>query len=192
MFSCKNVTSLATAVGICLAASAGFAQDEAESPNRAERYYVAAGKTYNIHANDHARMLGKFAAASSKPVPGEVIQEHARAIEDNVAHARQSFAKLSTVAKSNPTVAKQLAEIEKQLTQVTSSVNRLKSVSKDDSAETNMVISEAAAISKSLKATHLASKEIDRALSQSIAQSDNFENLESPSYYFTGEGHFID
>ncbi len=192
MHRCKKVTPLAAVLGICLAASAGFAQDDAESPNRAERYYVAAGKTYNIHANDHARMLGKYAAAAGKPVPGDVIREHTAEIEDNVAHARKSFAKLSTVAKSNPAIAKQLAEIEKQLTNVTTSVNHLKSASKDDTAEASMVMSEAAAISKSLKATHLASKEIDQALSQSISKSDQFENIEKPSYYFTGEGHFID
>jgi hypothetical protein len=175
-------------------AIAGDAQaaSDKKANHRAEKYYVAAGKTYNMHAHDHARMLGKYAAAHDAPVPSEVVREHVQAIDANVARARQSYTKLNTAAKTNPAVAEQLAEIEKQLKSVTAQVNKLKSASNSDKAETKAILAETDAISKSLKATHDASKEIDQALTQAIENNEQFDNRQSDSYYFTGEGHFLD
>jgi len=168
------------------------AADAKTAAHRAERYFVAAGKTYNMHAHDHARMLGKYAAATGAPVPSGVVREHVQAIDANVARARQAYAKLIAAAKTNPAVAEQLAEIEKQLKSVTSEVNKLKTASNADTADAKLILTETDAISKNLKATHDASKEIDQALTQAIDNSDQFDDRQSDSYYFTGEGHFLD
>lgn len=191
----RHATAFAVIVSFSLGVSSGMAQDSPQPPHRAERYHVAAAKTYNMHAHDHARLLGKYAAASGQPVSGKVVGEHAQAIAAHVARAQASYAKLAGAAQSNPAVAKQLAAIEKQLSSVTSEVQKLKSASTDNSAEAKLVLSETAAIAKNLKATHDASKEIEQALNESLeshAEADNFDNPNSPSYYFTGEGHFID
>lgn len=181
---------LTGAVG--LTAAAAIADDAADATKRAELYHIAAGKTYNMHAHDHARMLGKYAAATGQAVPREVIQEHTAAIRSNVKQAQAAYAKLAVAAKSNPNIAKQLAEISKRLAQVTAQVNQLDS---QKSAESKLVVTATDAMSEDLKATHQASKEIDQALAAAAArteQSDEFENRQDPSYYFTGEGHFID
>ena len=185
----RLMTWAALTLAMTLSAWANTASDAGK---RAEHYYVSAGKTYNIHAHDHARMLGKYAKASDKPVSAEVIKEHTAAIRSNVAQAQKSFAKLKTAAQSNPDVAKQLAEIQKRLAQVTQQVASLET---DKDVDAKLVVSATDAISADLKATHQTSKEVDQALNNVIENeetTDNFENRDSSSYYFTGEGHFTD
>ncbi len=164
---------------------------------RGSQYYVAAGKTYNIHAHDHVRMLGKYAVASDKPVPKGVIKEHVAAIRSNIKNALAAYTKLGDSAKDNPTVQKQLAEIQKHLASVSQQVSHLDDQATDEGVESKLVLSEATAMAKDLKATHDASKEIDTALAQAAEnspqeQTARFDNLDSSNYYFTGEGHFID
>jgi len=163
-----------------------------DAAKRAEQYQVAAGKTYNMHANDHARMLGKYAKATGQPVPQEVIAEHTKAIRANVAQAAQAYKKLASSAGDNPQVAAQLAEIQKRLAQVSQKVSELES---DKDAEAKMVEEATTDISADLKATHDASKAIDAALTaqlQTTDSDDEFRDRQSSDYYFTGEGHFID
>jgi DNA repair exonuclease SbcCD ATPase subunit len=166
--------------------------DKVDPTRRAEQYYVAAGKTYNMHAHDHARMLRKYAEASNSPVPREVIREHATAIAANVDRARQSFAKLATAAKQLPNVEKQLAEIEKRLSQVSGKIAKLNTASTDEAVDSEMLAKETSEIVNDLKATHMAGKEIDSALAQQAQSRGQFYDPNSPSYYFTGEGHFLD
>lgn len=163
-----------------------------DAAKRAEQYQVAAGKTYNMHANDHARMLGKYAKATGKPVPKEVVREHTKAIKSNVAQAAQAYKKLAASAGDNPQVAAQLAEIQKRLAEVSKKVAELES---DKDAEAKVIEDATTDISADLKATHDASKAIDAALTaqlQSQDQSDEFTDRQSSDYYFTGEGHFLD
>jgi cytochrome c556 len=177
---------------LLLLASPAWALEATEASKRADHYYVSAGKTYNMHANDHARMLGKYAKASDKPVPAEVIKEHTAAIRANVVRAQKQFANLTTSAQANPDVAKQLAEIQKRLAQVTQKLDSLET-SKD--ADAKLVVSATDAITADLKATHDTSKAVDQALNNVVENEDSeaeFDNRDSSSYYFTGEGHFID
>ncbi len=163
-----------------------------DAAKRAEQYQVAAGKTYNMHANDHARILGKYARATGKPVPQDVVREHTKAIRSNVAQAAQAYKKLAAAAGDSPKVAAQLAEIEKRLAQVSKKVDELET---DKDAEAKVIEDATSDISADLKATHDASKVIDAALTaqlQSQDQSDEFSDRQSSDYYFTGEGHFID
>ena len=177
---------------LCLTGVPAMADEAADAAKRAELYQVAAGKTYNTHAHDHARMLGKYAAATAQPVPREVIQEHTAAIRANVKRAQTAYAKLGVSAKSNPNFARQLAEITKRLAQVSAQVNQLET---QNSADSKLVVTATDSISQDLKATHPASKEIDQALTAAAAtteKSGSFDNPQDSSYYFTGEGHFID
>lgn len=163
-----------------------------DAAKRAEQYQVAAGKTYNMHANDHARILGKYAKATGKPVPSSVIQEHTKAIRSNVAQAQQAYKKLASAASNNPQLTAQLAEIQKRLDSVTKKVAELET---DKDAEANVIVQATTDISADLKATHDASKAIDAALTaqlQTQDQADEFTDRQSDDYYFTGEGHFLD
>jgi hypothetical protein len=163
-----------------------------DAAKRAEQYQVAAGKTYNMHANDHARILGKYAKATGKPVPQAVIEEHTKAIRSNVNQAQQAYKKLATAAGDNPQLAAQLAEIQKRLAAVSKKVDELET---DKDAEAKVIEDATTDISADLKATHDASKAIDAAITaqlQSQDQSDEFTDRQSDDYYFTGEGHFLD
>lgn len=163
-----------------------------DAAKRAEQYQVAAGKTYNMHANDHARILGKYAKATGKPVPQEVVREHTKAIRSNVAQAAQAYKKLAASAGDSPQVAAQLAEIQKRLAEVTKKVDELET---EKDAEAKAIEEATTDISADLRATHDASKAIDAALTAQLQgqdQADEFADRQSSDYYFTGEGHFID
>jgi hypothetical protein len=171
------------------AASALTASDASK---RADHYFVSAGKTYNMHAHDHVRILSKYAKASNEAVPADVLKEHTAAIRANVEQAQKSYAKLAASASSSPDVAKQLAEIQKHLDAVTKQVATLES---EKAVDAKLVVSATDAITADLKATHDTSKEVDQALNNVVENEDSqaqFDNPESSSYYFTGEGHFID
>jgi hypothetical protein len=186
------VVALTVGVALVTDGSAAFAQAKTDPTRRADQYYVAAAKTYNMHAHDHARMLGKYAAAADHPVPAEVVKEHTAAIGANVERARRSFAKLAHTAKPNPDLATQLAEIQKRLAAVTKQLSQLNASSAMEAVDQKLVLSQTAGISRGLQATHLASKKIDAALVQAADANAQFDDSQSDSYYFTGEGHFID
>jgi hypothetical protein len=189
--------TIVTVLAVCLAfaTSAALAADTPSTTRRGDQYHLAAAKTKNIHAHDHARLLGKYAAASDEPVPAAIVKEHAAAIRANAQQARKSYQALSAGAAKDPAVARQLEEINKRLNKVDELVERLESQSKRDSAASRAVIAETKAISQELKATHDASKEIDQAFADAAQEeraASQFDNRQSPDYYFTGEGHFID
>jgi hypothetical protein len=179
-------------VALAWSASSALAQSKAETARRADQYYVAAGQTYNMHAHDHVRLLGKYAAAAAHPVPSDVVKEHTAAIRGNVERAGQSFARLDESAGKSPGMAAQLAEIKKRLAAVTTQLTRLNASSANERVDSRLVLSQTAAIAQDLKAAHLASKKIDSALAQSLEADEQFDNPQSNSYYFTGEGHFLD
>ena len=163
-----------------------------DAAKRAEQYQVAAGKTYNMHANDHARILGKYAKATGKPVPQAVVREHTKAIRANVAQAALAYKNLASSAGGSPQVSAQLAEIQKRLAEVTKKVDSLEA---ENDAEAKVIVDATTDISADLKATHDASKVIDAAISEQLQgqdQSDEFADRQASDYYFTGEGHFLD
>ncbi len=179
----------ALGLALCFLPEVAPADDAAK---RAELYHVAAAKTYNMHANDHARILGKYAKATDRPVPQQVVREHTQAIRTNVAQAQQAYKKLASATGNSPQVTNQLAEIQKRLAEVSKKVAQLES---DKDAEAKMIIQATNDISADLKTTHDISKTIDAALNaqlQSEDQSEEFTDRQSPDYYFTGEGHFLD
>ena len=189
------VAAMTAAVATVSGGSTALGQARPDPTRRAEQYYVAAGKTYNMHAHDHARMLGKYAAAVDHPLPPAVVKEHAAAISGNVERARQAYNKLAQTARNNPTLAAQLTQIQSRLAAVTKQLAQLHASSAKEAVDARLVLSQTAAIARDLKATHLASKQIDAALVRAATDAkDNhqFDDPQSSSYYFTGEGHFID
>lgn len=187
----RTLLLVAPATLICFAAATPQAA-ETDPTLRTEQYYVAAGKTYNMHANDHARMLAKYAAASKKPVPSDVVREHVKAIEENLQHARDSFAKLSPMGQNDEKVGQQLSEIEKRLGMLTGQIDSLKKVAADEAVDSTMIAKETNQMMAHMKATHQAGKEIDSALAAQMESREKFYDPNASSYYFTGEGHFID
>ncbi len=173
-------------------ALAAPAPDSPPQGHRGDQYHIATAKTHNIHAHDHARLLGKYAEGSEEPVPADVIQHHTQAIRKDTEKARQAFSRLSDSAKNNPAVAQQLAKIQQQLDKVTEMVNHLEGRSETTAIASTVVTEQMQALAEQMKATHVASKEIEQVFIQSLQQRDEFQDLQTSDYYFTGEGHFID
>jgi hypothetical protein len=188
----RIIISAVIAFAVAWTASTLLAADAAATARRGDHYYVATAKTQNIHANDHVRLLGKYAAASVEPVPAAVVKHHLDAIRANTQLAGKAYGKLSTPAKQNLAVSKQLAEINARLAKVNELVDQLEKQSKDEAIESKAVIAKTNALSQELRATHLANKAIDQAFVQDEQQAEQFTNPDSSDYYFTGEGHFID
>jgi hypothetical protein len=148
---------------------------------RGEEYQLALAKTYNMQAHDHARMLDRYAALGER-VPADVVKEHAAAIRFNANAAKRSFAKLGETA-SNPALASQLAQMRQRLDNVTELADRLEAqTAQEGSGESQLVGTQSAEISRQLRANHVDAQEAD----------GNFYGSDSESYYFTGEGHFVD
>ncbi len=170
-----------------------LATDDGKVPTkRGDQYHIANAKTRNMHAYDHARLLGKYAGASDEPVPSDVVKHQLAGIRDNTEMARELFGQLSDDAKQNPAVRKQLLRIQGQLDKVTRLIAELEEQSTTDTLVTKAVTTKVQAIAQELKATHAASKQIDRALNTAIEGNDQFYDEHANDYYFTGEGHFID
>jgi hypothetical protein len=149
---------------------------------RGDQYHLALGKTYNMQAHDHARMLGKYAALGER-VPADVVKEHAAAIRFNATAAKKSFAKLAEFANNKPALAGQLAQMQQRLDKVTELADRLETqVEQEGTGEAQLIASQSAEISRQLRANHVDANEAD----------GNFYNSDSDSYYFTGNGHFVD
>jgi hypothetical protein len=169
-----------------------LAADSPAAARRGDHYQLATAKTQNIHANDHARLLAKYAAASNEPVPSDVVNHHLAAIRANTELAAKSYGKLSAATKQDAVVSKQLAEINARLAKVNELVSQLEAQSKQEATESKAIIAKTNALSQEFKATHVASKAIDRAFVQAAQQDESFSDRDSSDYYFTGEGHFID
>jgi len=170
-----------------------LAADPPAKTRRTDKYQIAAAKTYNMHAHDHARLLSKYAAASSAAVPAAVLKEHAAAIRSNAAAATKAYSQISAATKNDPKNVAQMAEIQQSLAKVTSLVNELEAQKMEDQvAEAKLIQEKMAAVNQELKETHEASKKIDAAISMANQNTDEFEDRQSDSYYFTGKGHFID
>ncbi len=162
---------------------------------RGDQYHIATAKTHNIHANDHARLLSKYAEASDEPVPGAVIKAHVDAIRADTELARQSYNRLSVGTQEEHLVSMQLAEISARLAKVDELIEQLEAQSEQETSESQAVIAKVNALSTELKAAHAANKAIEQVFietAQREVRSEQFSNRQSSDYYFTGEGHFID
>ena len=81
--------------------------------------------------------------------------------------------------KGNPEIVKHLTDVDKRLDKVLALVNQLEA---QRNADAKVLAAQTAAISAELKANNDAAQSID----------SNFYNMDSSSYYSTGEGHFVD
>ncbi|HVC93609.1 MAG TPA: hypothetical protein VND64_07965 [Pirellulales bacterium] len=144
-------------------------------------YHVAAGKTYNMQAHDHARMLRKYADVGDE-VPGDVVQDHAAAIRFNTEGAKKSYDRLAKSEPGNAALAKIVEQLRKRLDMVTAELELLEAQEAESAAESKMISARTNEISKHLQANHRALRAID----------NDFYDSSSDSYYETGEGHFVD
>lgn len=148
-----------------------------------DKYHLANAKAHDVHANDHAILLRKYAAAH-KSVPPEVLKEHTDALKFHLQSARRSYGKLSASAKSQKDLKnqaellKQIDLIDKRLTKINEMVKKLET----ESAEASLVAAHSAAISRELMANRVANQSVD----------NDFYNMQSWSYYEEGLGHFAD
>jgi hypothetical protein len=193
---CQRLFVLSAVVCLLPLSSLAVADDSKDDKTVAHRrgdaYQLAAGKTHNIHANDHARLLGKYAAAAAHPVSQEVLTPHAAAIRVNVDAAQKAYSRIRNDGKSDPQMKAQLTEIQQRLTKVTELVNQLENQSAKQAVEAKTVLDRTNTISQELKQAHLASKKVDQIFGAAVQTGSDFTDRDSDSYYFTGEGHFID
>jgi hypothetical protein len=180
---CKMLShcTLASAI-LVLATSALAADGQDETSLQGEKYHLALGKTYNMQAHDHARLLSKYAAVGER-VPADVVKEHAAAIRFNAQAARKSFTKLEGLAKTDPALSQQVAQMQQRLDKVNALVAQLEArVEQQGELQSETVAAQTAEISQQLRSNHVSARETD----------DRFYNADSDAYYFTGEGHFVD
>ena len=100
---------------VTLAAGTALAQQAADAKVRGDAYYFYLGEVYRGHAGDHAFLLNQY-SSTGKPVPKEVIQEHAAAMRADIEAAQKSYVKISAAAKKDPSVGAELKGIEKHHT----------------------------------------------------------------------------
>jgi uncharacterized membrane protein YccC len=176
----KNPTLLAAAL-IVVGLNPTFASDQDVKSRQGGKYHVTAGRIHNMHANDHARMLRKYAALGDK-VPSDVVQEHAAAIRSSTEAATKSFARLGKTAGDNAALAKQVAQLQKRLDKVSLVLKQLEAQSAGSAADSKMVTARTNEISQHLRANHNDLRTID----------NDFYDSDSDAYYETGEGHLVD
>jgi methyl-accepting chemotaxis protein len=155
--------------------------DENAISRQGGKYHLAAGKTYNMQSQDHARMLKKYAALGEK-VPADVVREHAAAIRFNADAARRSYSRLARSADGNEALVAQVRQLHERLDQVSATLTQLEAEASRTSANSKSVVAHANEISQQLRDNHNDLRRIDEA----------FYNADSDSYYTTGEGHFVD
>ena len=153
-----------------------------ESARQAAEYHLAVGKTYNRHADEHARILEKYAALG-ETVPAGVVKDHARAIRHDLEQSQTAFSRLAKVSKDNPEVAEAVERIQHGLRKVTESVRKLEGrVQRQDAVQAEIVRGQTAEVSALLNNSYSAAQEADR----------EFYDMHSDDYYTSGEGHFVD
>ncbi|HVC93610.1 MAG TPA: hypothetical protein VND64_07970 [Pirellulales bacterium] len=167
--------------GALAAATLAIAAAEKPTARQGGAYHVAAGKTYNIEAHDHARLLQKFAELEEM-VPAEVVDDHAAAIRFNTEAAKKSYARLAKSAPANAALVKMVEQLQERLDKVTAALKHLEALAAKTAADAKVVIARTEEISRHLQANHKALRKID----------DDFYDSNSDSYYETGEGHFVD
>lgn len=165
------------------AAPAEPAAPESIDPARqVAEYQLAAGNAYNRHAREHARILERYAALG-KPVPAEIVEQHADAIRRNVQQAQKAFAQLAEAGKDKPDLLAAIERLQLRLAKAADSIERLKAHAENhEAAESQAIQSISAEIESLLRESHAAGQQADR----------QFYDSHSDNYYFSGEGHFVD
>jgi hypothetical protein len=175
-----NCPTLLAAALLVAVANPATTDDEYAASRQGGKYYLAAGRTYNNQAQDHARMLKKYAALGEQ-VPANIVHEHAAAIRFNTEGARRSYTRLARSAGDNAELAQQIKQLQERLDKVAATLKQLEDASREK-ANAQAVIARSNEISQQLRDNHNDLRRIDEA----------YYNSDSDSYYTTGEGHFVD
>jgi uncharacterized protein YPO0396 len=166
---------------IAIAVSAARAEDQDRKARQSGEYYLALGRTHNMQAQDHARLLRKYAALSDR-APADVVQDHVAAIRYNTDAAGKSFARLGESAGDNAALAKHVEQLQKRLDQVNTSLKQLQAELGGRTVGAKAVAGRTNEISRQLRENH----------NDLRAMDGEFYDSDSDSYYATGEGHFVD
>ncbi len=148
-----------------------------DQATRSAKYRLAMAKAHTLHANDHIRLLNKYAALHEE-IPAEVVQEHTDTAKYHIQAAKNSYAKLREHAKGQPDMTKQLDAMDARMAKLSAMVDKLQA----ENTQAERVLAHTAAISAQLKQAHDANEDVE----------DNFYNMDSSSYYTEGLGHFVD
>jgi len=177
----KQLAWVVTAALVIAALNCAHAEHQQSKPQQDGEYHLAAGKTYNMHAHDHARMLLKYAGAGDQ-VPADVVQDHVASIRFNTEAARKSYIRLAKSSGASAVLVQKVEQMQKRLDKVNTELEQLEAHAAKNAVESRTVIARANAVSRHLHANHDDLRAID----------DGFYDSGSDSYYETGEGHFVD
>ncbi|HEY2839804.1 MAG TPA: hypothetical protein VGJ26_11680 [Pirellulales bacterium] len=144
------------------AAGNAFGQTAATRVARGDSYYLQRAQIDTAHAADHARLAEEYLATKE---PVQDAKEHAKAIRNGVLSARRSHAMLSEAAKKDAEISKKLAEVAAKEKQLLALADRI---------DPPVVVP------------------VIRPRSTFVVVEDREPLRFRQSYYFDGEGHFID
>lgn len=145
-----------------LAAGPAFGQATTTRAARGDTYYLQRAQIDTAHANEHARLAQDYLATKE---PVKDAQEHAKAIRSGVHSARRSHAMLSAAAKKDAEISQKLAEITAKEKQLLALADRI---------DPPVVVP------------------VIRPRNVVVVVEDREPLRFRQSYYFDGEGHFID
>jgi hypothetical protein len=139
-----------------------FGQATTNRIARGDDYYLQRAQIDTAHANEHARLAQEYLTTRE---PVKDAREHAKAIRNGVVSARRSHAMLSKAAKTDAEIAKKLADITAKEKQLLALADRI---------DPPVVVPAL------------------RPRAPVVIVEDREPLRFRQSYYFDGEGHFID
>jgi hypothetical protein len=145
-----------------LAGESAFGQVKTSPVARGDAYYLQRAQIDTAHANEHARLAQEYLATRE---PVKDAKEHAKAIRNGVVSARRSHAMLSDTAKADAEIARKIADITAKEKQLLALADRI-----DPPIVVPVIIPR----------------------SPVVIVEDTQPLRFRQSYYFDGEGHFID
>jgi len=152
----------AVLVSSLFAGESAFAQAKTSPIARGDAYYLQRAQIDTAHAHEHARLAQEYLATRE---PVKDAKEHAKAIRNGVVSARRSHAMLSDSAKADAEIAKKIADIKAKERQLLALADRI-----DPPIVVPMIVPQRPV----------------------VIVEDRQPLRFHQSYYFDGEGHFID
>lgn len=145
-----------------LCVGTAFGQANASTGAQGDIYYLQRAQVDTAHATEHARLAQEYLASKA---PVRDAKEHAKAIRSGVISARRSHAMLSAAARNDAEIAKKIAEITAKEKQLLALADRI---------DPPVVVP------------------VSRPRNVVTVVEDREPLRFRQSYYFDGEGHFID
>lgn len=160
----KSFVTAFVALGLLAAVATTTTAQERNAASKAlgQDYHFYTGSSTTRHALDHAAILNYYGSAET-PVPAEVTTSHAKAIRQNVEHAKKAYTALKPAAKT-PSAQEQLATIDKHHKAALASLDKLDKLGAKDGADHAAISAASAEVHKELQAADEAAAKLQKEL----------------------------